>query len=269
MSALELFHEWGSIQSFKVRFCLAELGLEWTSRRIDMAAFENLGTTYLDINPRGLVPTLRWQGAAIDESSLINEFLNDLAGHSPLLPADPLARARARRWAHVEDNVVHPAVRPPTFNLILKPRVQRMDPAVFDAAIGRHPLPARAKAYREAATAPFDRQAVIASIRILSATIAEMDKALAHGDWLAGDVFTLADVAMAALVDRLDRLAMAGLLDTCPHAAGWAARIRARPSFTAAQGPQSIRPEPLVNMNVVEGLIAEAFATTKQTEPKA
>lgn len=269
MSVLELFHEWGSIQSFKVRLCLAELGLEWTSRRVDMAAFENLDAAYLDINPLGLVPTLRWQGTVIDESSVINELLNDLAEGSPLLPADPLARARARRWARVEDDVVHPAVRPPTFNLILKARVQRMQPGAFEAAIRNHPLPARAQAYRAAASAPFDRDAVIRSIRTLRDVIADMDTALRGSQWLAGATFSLGDAALAALVDRLDRLAMASLLTPYPHASAWAARIRARPSFATAQGPENARPDPLVDRHLVAGLLGAALAQDQKTESEA
>lgn len=265
MSEIELFHEWGSVQSFKVRMCLAELGLCWTSHRIDLSRFENLAPAYLEVHPKGLVPALRWNGEVFVESSDINELLVDIAG-GRLLPSTIEERARARSWARFEDEVVHPAVRPPTFNLILKARVAKIAPAEFAEMIARHPLPARRDAYLAAAHAPFDRAAVVASIRTFRDVLARMEEVLTASDWLAADSFSLADVAMAAFVDRLDRLAMPALLAPFPRTSGWAARIRARPSFAAAQGPDSLRLDSLVDTGLVAALIAEALGQTPTPE---
>ncbi len=54
---LELYHDSDSIMSFKVRFCLAEKGLDWTSHPIILGKFENLTADYLEINPSPLAPT--------------------------------------------------------------------------------------------------------------------------------------------------------------------------------------------------------------------
>lgn len=258
MSEIELFHEWGSVQSFKVRLCLAELGLPWTSRRIDLSRFDNLAPAYLRVHPNGLVPALRWNGEVFVESSDINELLVDIGG-GRLLPQSIEERARARSWARFEDEVVHPAVRPPTFNLILKARVAKIAPAEFAEMITRHPLPARRDAYLAAAHAPFDRTAVVASIRTFRNVLAKMELALAERDWLAANSFSLADVAMAAFVDRLDRLAMTSLLAPFAKTSDWAARIRARTSFAAAQGPETARPDSLVDTALVTALVAETL----------
>jgi len=265
MSEIELFHEWGSVQSFKVRMCLAELGLPWTSRRIDLSRFDNLAPAYLTVHPKGLVPALRWNDEVFVESSDINELLVDIGG-GRLLPPSIEERARARSWARLEDEVVHPAVRPPTFNLILKARVAKIAPAEFAEMIARHPLPARRDAYLAAAHAPFDRAAVIASIRTFQDVLTKMELALTVREWLAADNFSLADVAMAAFVDRLDRLAMPALLTPFPKTSDWAARIRARPSFAAAQGPETTRPDALVDAGLVTALIAETPGQTPTLE---
>ncbi|HEV7306648.1 glutathione S-transferase family protein [Ensifer sp.] len=254
---VELFHEWGSIQSFKVRICLAELGLAWVSRRIDLSRFENLEAGYLAIHPQGLVPALKIGSEVTTESSVINERLDRMAG-GELLPEDADTRRRVRDWAAVEDTVVHPAVRPPTFNLILKPRLQRLSPAEIMAAMARHPLESRAEAYRQAAIAPVDVSAVIGSIVTFQSVLARMEIHLSQARWLAGGRFTLADVAMAAFIDRLDRLAMDGLLAPFPLAADWADRIRQRPSFAVAKGPEAARPDPLVDRHLVDRLMAAA-----------
>jgi glutathione S-transferase len=268
MSAIELFHEWGSIQSFKVRMCLAELGLPWTSQRVDLSRFENLDAAYLALNPKGLVPALRWNGNVFDESSDINELLDDIASGA-LLPVTLEERARARSWTRYEDEVVHPAVRPPTFNLILKARVIRLDRGDFAELMARHPLPTRRDAYLAAANAPFDRTAVLASVRTFRTVLERMETALTSTTWLASDNFSLADVAMAAFVDRLDRLAMEGLLTPFPLAAKWATRIRMRSAFAIAQGPDKTRPDPLIDIGLVAGLLAEVLGhnTTTEMEP--
>lgn len=265
MSEIELFHEWGSIQSFKVRMCLGEVGLPWTSRRVDLSAFENLDAAYLAVNPKGLVPALRWSGKIFDESSDINELLDELAG-GMLLPATMEERARARRWAHFEDEVVHPAVRPPTFNLILKPRVATIDPEDFAKLMARHPLPARRDAYLAAANAPFDHATVVASIQTFLKILARLETALANTTWLAADSYSLADIALAAFVDRLDRLAMTSLLAPFPRTTDWARRIRSRPAFAGAQGPDTTRPDPLVDTSLVAQLLAEARDQNTTTE---
>ncbi|MGE0046215.1 MAG: glutathione S-transferase family protein [Hyphomonadaceae bacterium] len=47
-------------------------------------------------NPRGEVPVLVIDGAALFDSTIILEFIEDRFPDPPLLPADPLERARAR-----------------------------------------------------------------------------------------------------------------------------------------------------------------------------
>jgi len=39
---IELWHEWNSVQSFKVRVVLAEKDIEWTARRVELLKFEHL-----------------------------------------------------------------------------------------------------------------------------------------------------------------------------------------------------------------------------------
>lgn len=236
MAAIELYHAWDSLQSFKVRLCLAELGLAWQSHPLCLTDFDHLRPDYLAINPSGLVPALRHGDDVILESSIINAFLDERFGQSRLHPGDAAARARMRWWCHFEDTVVHPAIRPPTFNLYIKTLVASPGAGAMEPRIAGHPLPERAAAYRAAATEPFDEAAVIAAIQALDRIIDRMEAALARRDWLACDRFTLADVAMAALVDRLEMLRLDDLWQGRERAARWAAAVRERPAFAAARG---------------------------------
>lgn len=53
--------------------------------------------------------------------------------------------------------------------------------------------------------------------------------------WLAGDSFSLADVAMTPYVNRLDMLGMAPMWEReRPNVTNWFERIKARPAFKPA-----------------------------------
>jgi len=87
---LELWHEWNSVHSFKVRIVLAEKKLAWTERRVELLRFEHLRPEYLRLNPNGVVPTLVHDGRVILESSLICQYLDETYPDPALLPADPM-----------------------------------------------------------------------------------------------------------------------------------------------------------------------------------
>ncbi|HEY5965659.1 MAG TPA: glutathione S-transferase N-terminal domain-containing protein [Xanthobacteraceae bacterium] len=55
---LELYHDWSSFCSIKVRLCLAEKNLPWESRFVDLMKLGQLKPDYLRLNPNAVVPTL-------------------------------------------------------------------------------------------------------------------------------------------------------------------------------------------------------------------
>ena len=71
---LVLYHAWSSSASRKVRLCLAEKGLGYESRVIDLLRFQHHSDWYKALNPGGIVPCLFVDGRALVESNLINEF---------------------------------------------------------------------------------------------------------------------------------------------------------------------------------------------------
>jgi glutathione S-transferase len=115
MTMLELYHDWRSFCSIKVRPCLAEKGLSWEGRFVDLIKLEHMTPQYLELHPNGVVTTLVHDGVPIYESMLINEYLDEVFQDVPLMPADPVERARARFWVKFEDDVLHPVIRPATF----------------------------------------------------------------------------------------------------------------------------------------------------------
>jgi glutathione S-transferase len=76
-----------------VRIALVEKGLPFTVREVDLA---RKPPELFALNPAGAVPVLVDEGAAIPESMVILHYLEDRFPEPPLLPRDPLGRARAR-----------------------------------------------------------------------------------------------------------------------------------------------------------------------------
>ena len=95
---LMLYHGANSVCSIKVRLVLNEKQLDWQGRHIDLPKGEQFSEAFLAVNPRAIVPVLDHDGRLIHESSVICEYLDGLSVHNPLMPDDPVARARTRTW---------------------------------------------------------------------------------------------------------------------------------------------------------------------------
>ena len=230
---LELWHEWNSVHSFKVRVVLAEKGLAWQSRRLELLKFEHLQPQYLRLNPNGVVPTLVHDGRAILESSVICQYLDDEFPEPPLLPADAYGRAQARGWLKYFDDVLHPALRAISFERLYRPLLAALPREELERRLAAHPNPARAKAFLEPAAAPADTAPFRKAIERIESAM--QDK------WLSGARFGLADVALAPFAERLAHLGLADLWAGHSRVREWIDRLLARASVRAAQAPAEFR----------------------------
>ena len=61
-----------SVCAAKVRFAMAEKGLEYTSHMVNLLAREHKTPEYLALNPNGVVPTLVDDGHVVYASTIIN-----------------------------------------------------------------------------------------------------------------------------------------------------------------------------------------------------
>ena len=85
---LALYHNDMSSCAQKVRLMLAEKGLQWESRHLNLRAGEHQQDWYVKLNPRAVVPTLIDGDIVVPESNVINEYLDDRFPDPPLKPAD-------------------------------------------------------------------------------------------------------------------------------------------------------------------------------------
>lgn len=229
---LTLYNAAHSTCSQKVRICLAEKGLAFEDIRLDLGkAKDHLKPDYLKINPNGVVPTLVDDGNIIMDSSVICEYLDERYPQVRLTPEDLVERARMRAWMRFLEEVPTAAVRVPSFNMGFLPRFEGLDRKQFEAEQS-DVRPIRKQFYRRMGTSGFKKEDVEASFEQLGNTCRRMNAALENGPWLLGAQYSLADIIVAPLIDRMADLGFSEIWDPkYQRVADWYARIQARPAF--------------------------------------
>ena len=86
--------------AYRVRIALNLKGMSVEHAFRHLRKGEHRAPDYLALNPQGLVPTLELDdGTKLTQSLAIIEWLNETHPAPPLLPTDPLQRARVRAFA--------------------------------------------------------------------------------------------------------------------------------------------------------------------------
>jgi RNA polymerase-associated protein len=79
--------------SHRTRIVLFEKDVECQIVEVDV---DKKPRELADLNPYNQVPTMLDRDLVLYESNIINEYLDERLPHPPLMPVDPVARARAR-----------------------------------------------------------------------------------------------------------------------------------------------------------------------------
>ncbi|MEC7762095.1 MAG: glutathione S-transferase family protein [Pseudomonadota bacterium] len=229
---LSLYHSLVSTCSQKVRLCLHHKGLDYESRLVNLISGEQLSPAYLAINPNGVVPSLVHDGAAITDSSVIMEYLDEVFPETPLMPEDAVGKAQVRAWMRYIEEVPTAAIRFPSFNDLILRAYEDMPEDAFRDEIERRPL--RKHFYEQMGQTGFDQKTVDASMERLRQTMTRIDTATGRHRFVAGDAMSIADFALVPTVDRLHDLGRTEVFDGLPNLARWWQDIVALPAFAAA-----------------------------------
>jgi glutathione S-transferase len=196
-----------SSNALKVRFLLAELGLEYD--RHDVPMLRPRPADYVAVNPLAGIPTLDDDGFVVTESNAILRYLALREGREDLYPTEPRGHARVNELLD-------------RFALTIRPAFFKHEAAAmgFKFGIGFGGVP----------NDP-ERAAQIA--RDIAPQIALLEQILAAGPYALGD-FTIADCAIAPVLFRTTRTGLD--LSAYPKVARLRDAHLARPAFTAA-GP--------------------------------
>jgi glutathione S-transferase len=199
-----LFHLWLSPFSRKVRVLLAEKGLPF---ELKVEKTWERRTEFLAMNPAGDVPVLiEPDGTTLTDSQVIAEWIDETQGAPSLIGSDPLQRAETRRLVQWFDAKFNNEV---TENLVGERVMKRF------LKLGEPHAPAI--------------RAGLANIHYHLDYIGWLAE---RRTWLAGDDFSLADVAAASHLSCVDYIGDVPW-DQHDAAKDWYARVKSRPSFRA------------------------------------
>jgi len=242
---LALYHNAASTCSQKVRLVLAEKGLPYESRVIDLLAGGQHDPEYVKLNPNHVVPTLVHDDQVLIESSLINEYLDEAFPETAMRPADPQGRHALRLWVKKIDEL-HPSAGVITFAIGPRAMIMGQPAEVREANIASIPDPARRAVRRSVIEHGVAAPEFAGAIGRFGEFLDAIQAKVPAGGWLSGDRFGLADAAALPYVLRVDHLAMTPMIDDRPVVADWYARVRARPSFETAVTAQL--PQPVIDL---------------------
>jgi glutathione S-transferase len=197
-----LYHLWLSPASRRVRLVLAEKGLDFEMK---IEKTWERRPEFLAMNPTGDVPVLiEEDGAVLADAGAISECLDEVYPDPPLLGVTPFARAEVRRLVAWFDGKF---AREVTNNLVGEKVMKRFlglgDP---------------------------DTSAIRAGITNIVTHLDYIAYLTERRNWLAGDEFSLADIAAAAHLSAVDYLNDVPW-EKCAGAKEWYARIKSRPTF--------------------------------------
>jgi glutathione S-transferase len=179
---------------------MAEKGLEVRRTYIDLASKPDW---FIHLSPLGKVPVLRIGDAAVFETAVICEYLEEVAvDRTPMWPAAPLDRAQHRAWAEFASATIADV-----FGFYMAPD----EPA-------------------------FERKR-----SDLAGRFTRLEKRLGGaGPYFGGDRFGLVDAAFAPvfrLLDTFDKVADFGLLHGLSETASYRRSLAARQSVRSAVVP--------------------------------
>jgi glutathione S-transferase len=197
-----LYHQWLSPFARKVRVVLKEKNLDFT---LKAERVWERRPEFLALNPAGEVPVLiEPDGTVLAGSAAIVEYLDEVYRDKVLIAESPVDRAEVRRlvaWFDVKMN------REVTENLLGEKMMRRLRGAGQPNSL-----------------------AIRAGHANLPYHLDYIGYLVERRRWLAGDSFSVADIAAAAQLSCLDYLGDVPW-DNHEPAKQWYARIKSRPSF--------------------------------------
>lgn len=186
----------------KVRLTLAEKGLECA---LEAERVWERRPEFLALNPAGTVPVLiEEDGHVFAESQAICEYLDEAYPDKPLIGRVPVARAEVRRLVAWFDDKFHHEVT----TLLLFEKVNK----------------------RLMAGGAPDSAAIRAGLSNITYHLDYIGYLIERRNYLAGDDFTLADIAAAAHLSCIDYIGDVPW-DHCQPARDWYARVKSRRGF--------------------------------------
>jgi glutathione S-transferase len=186
-------------RAFRALWIAKELGLDYEHIPIEIGPAGARKAEYLAINPNGRLPAIDDGGFVLWESLAITLYL--AKKHGRLYPATLEDEAKAWQWSLWS--------------------VQEVDRGVNIWSLHAVRLPPEDR----------DPQRLAEALKVLEPPFKVLEAALAGRPYLLGDVFTVADLNVAAVISRAIEMD----LSATPHLGGWLKRCLERPAALEAR----------------------------------
>ena len=215
--AIELYWGSGSPFAWRVMLTLEVKGLAYESKLMEFSKGENKSPEYLQLNPRGKVPTLKDGDFVVYESLAIMAYLDRKYPQPPLF--GKTAEEAGLIWRAISE----------CESYIVSAGDKIVRPVFFGKGLDRVD----------------EIQQAAQTIRQELKTV---DEQLAHSNWLVGASISAADVSVFPLVQLLLRaaskeaaralnLGLIPLSQTFPNIARWVEQIAALPNYQRTYPP--------------------------------
>lgn len=224
----------GSTCCCKVHLTAVEKGQAVVETEVSVHKHDNLTDDYIKMNRDGMVPTVLTDEMVFVESSVIMRYLDRKYPEPPLTPTDPLEAMRMDLLMKDLDEKYHSAIAFLSFSEGSRDE----DGELTDAAkirlksFDKIPEPKRRAQRRQSIIQGLLSDEGRCACGFLETMIKDIDAALEHGPFLAGENYSLADAALTPYVHRLWILGCDPLWnEDRPRVGEWYERIKSRNSF--------------------------------------
>jgi maleylacetoacetate isomerase len=173
---MKLYGFWRSLASFRVRVALRLKDIPFEEVSVNLLAGGQHDPRFLSVNPQGAVPALEVRPGTkpLVQSMAILDYLDQVHPTPPLLPLEPVERARVLSLAHLCASDTHPLVVPRVREYLQN--TLQLDEAARNAWLQHW------------------------SLRGLTAFEKQLVADPRPGRWTHGDQVTLADICLASQV---------------------------------------------------------------------
>jgi glutathione S-transferase len=187
-------------RAFRALWIAEELGLDYEHIPVEIGEAGARKADYLALNPNGRLPTIDDDGFVLWESLAITLYLAKKHATGTLYPATLEGEAEAWKWSLWA--------------------VQEVDRGVNIWSLHAVRLPVEDR----------DPQRRAEALKVIDRPFRVLDGVLGGRSYLLGDVFTVADLNVSAVISRAIDMDLSAL----PHLGGWLRRCLERPAARAA-----------------------------------
>jgi len=166
----------------------------------------------------------------------ICEYLDETFHDPPLSPANPYGRAKMRNWVRHIDGLIQNLV---IFNW--RHHLQKVASQWSDEELAEKmkqiPSAERREAWLRVARRPYTEEELDAARQTLIGLLDRMEAALGPCGWLVEDAYSIADIAAAPFIKRIDEEIAPDELAGARHpkVQAWWQAVQARPAFGRAR----------------------------------